>query len=179
VILYDPAYYPTPTGDGEFVFQYEIVNNTDYQQMYATVGIQDGNHTTGITYNYFNQKPMTAATLAAGLAVKFTTAVPGASGTADRMTPTVLRLAQNQPNPFRGTTAIRFGLPHDGPVTLCVFDVNGQLVRTLYRGRMPAGEHTLPWLGTNDAGRPVAAGVYFYRLDAEAQTNTKKLLLIR
>ncbi|MBD3237773.1 MAG: hypothetical protein GF330_13805, partial [Candidatus Eisenbacteria bacterium] len=71
VILYDPAYYPTATGDGVIVFQYETVNNSDSQQMYSTVGIQDAMHTTGITFNYFNRRPSTAAALAAGLAVKF------------------------------------------------------------------------------------------------------------
>jgi hypothetical protein len=179
VILYDPAYYPTPTGDGEFVFQYETVYNNDYLQMYSTVGIQNGDHTTGITYNYYNQKPPTAANLAAGLAVKFTTAVPGASDIADGRSTKALRLQPNEPNPFRGATVIRFGLTQDGPVALRVFDLNGQLVRTLYQGRMPAGEHTLPWLGTDQAGRPAPSGVYFYRLDAESQTNTRKLLLLR
>lgn len=179
VILYDPVYYPTLTGDGEFVFQYETVNNNDGQQMYSTVGIQNGDHTTGITYNYFNQRPTTAASLTAGLAVKFTTAMPGASGVTDGATPTALRLVQNEPNPFRGTTAIRFGLGSGGPVALRVFDVNGQLVRTLYDGRLPAGEHAVRWYGTDQAGQPVPAGVYFYKLDAAEQTTTKKLLLLR
>jgi len=179
VILYDPAYYPTPTGDGEFTFQYEVVNNNDGQQMYSTVGIQNRDHTSGITFNYFNQRPATAATLAAGLAVKFTTAVPGASALTESGNPAALRLVQSEPNPFRGTTAIHFGLAGDGAVALRVFDVNGGLVRTLYQGRMPAGEHTLRWYGTDQAGQPVPAGVYFYRLEADARTTTKKLLLIR
>jgi hypothetical protein len=181
VILYDPAWYPTPTGDGEVVCQYEVVYNSDSVQMYSTVGIQNGDHTTGLTFNYFNQRPATAAPLGTGLAVKFTTAAPGASGTgeADAGAPALFRLRANEPNPFHDGTTIRFALDRGGPVLLRVFDVNGQVVRTLYRGALPAGEHALRWTGMNDQDLPAPAGVYFYRLDAGEKTSTKKLLRLR
>jgi hypothetical protein len=181
VILNDPEYYPTATGDGEIIFQYETVQDNDALQMYATAGIQDGEHTTGITYSYFNQRPATAVNLAAGLAVKFTTATIGASGSdpADPVQARVFLLRQNEPNPFGASTAIRFALDRRGPVSLRVYDVNGHLVRTLLQGELAPGEYTMRWTGVNDRNRPAPAGVYFYRLDGADQTRTRKLMLVR
>ncbi len=180
VILYDPAYFPTYTGDGVIVFQYETLNNNDYQLMYSTCGIEDGEHTTGILYNYYNRKPATAANYAAGLAIKFTTQGPGASDAhaTDDGVPR-LQLHQNTPNPFQGGTLIRFDLDRERPIALRIFNVDGQLVRALLQGTLSAGPHAIDWTGHDDLGLPVPAGVYFYKLETGEQVATRKLLLLR
>jgi hypothetical protein len=76
VVFYDPAHYPTATGDGELVFQYKQVVNDDYTRMYSTVGIEDQTEEIGLTYTYGNQYAPGAAPLTSGLAIKFTTAAP-------------------------------------------------------------------------------------------------------
>jgi hypothetical protein len=76
IVLYDPAYHPTASGDGEVVFQYKRVYNEDRAFMYATVGIEDKTEEIGIQYSYANEYPAGAAPLSAGLAVKFTTEEP-------------------------------------------------------------------------------------------------------
>ena len=81
-ILYDPAYYPTYTGDGVIVFQYETVNNNDALQHYATVGIQNVDHSDGLTYTYFHTLPATASPQS-GRAIKLTTRGPGAADAHD------------------------------------------------------------------------------------------------
>jgi len=71
VILHDPAHYPTPSGDGEIVFQYETVANTDNQTRYASTGIQNGDRTVGIGYTYWGSYAPGAATLTSGRAIRF------------------------------------------------------------------------------------------------------------
>jgi hypothetical protein len=70
-ILFDPSYYPTTSHDGQIVFQYQTVNNGDGTDGYATVGIQNSDHTDGVLYTYANVYPAGAATLATGRAIKF------------------------------------------------------------------------------------------------------------
>jgi len=76
IVLYDPAYYPTRTGDGEIVFQYKQVVNDDYKTMYSTVGIEDQTETVGLQYSYSNQYAPGAVPLAPGLAIRLTTDSP-------------------------------------------------------------------------------------------------------
>jgi hypothetical protein len=181
VVLYDPAYYPTYSGDGVIVFQYETVNDDDALQHYATVGIQNTDHSDGLTYSYFHTLPATASPLQSGRAIKLTTLGPGAADAhgnapADART---FRVSLPAPNPGRETTALRFGLDRDQAVMLRIFDIDGRLVRTLVTGELRAGEHRVEWAGVDADGNRVAPGVYFYRLDAGDRTATRKVLIVR
>ena len=88
-------------------------------------------------------------------------------------------LGQCYPNPFNPSTTIRFGLSERMHVRLQIYDVSGRLVRTLVDGMRSEGEHFERWDGADSAGRTVASGVYFYRLDAGSFTETKKMVLLR
>ena len=101
------------------------------------------------------------------------------TGVAGGVLPVAMFLAQNQPNPFNPATEIAFGLPATQKISLKIFDVNGRLIRTLADGEYPAGRHSLAWRGTDDSGRPVASGMYFYRLTGREQTVTNKMLLLK
>lgn len=83
------------------------------------------------------------------------------------------------PNPFNPDTTIAFSTPKASTVELDILNVNGELVRTLIRGERLAGEQRLSWNGTDDAGRPVSSGVYFYRLRAGEQVLSKKTVLLK
>lgn len=74
------------------------------------------------------------------------------------------------PNPFNASTQIRYRLGRDTVVRLFIFDSAGQRVRQLYDGLQSAGDHVRPWDGRNDAGQPVASGVYQYRIVAGTGT---------
>jgi flagellar hook assembly protein FlgD len=88
-------------------------------------------------------------------------------------------LAQNSPNPFGASaTRIAFAVPREQDATLRVFDVQGRLVRTLVNGPVSAGTHTVEWNGRNDQERTVSAGVYFYRLEADGKSATRKMILL-
>jgi hypothetical protein len=91
-----------------------------------------------------------------------------------------LSLHQNRPNPFRDATSIRYSVFGErADVELAIFDLAGRRVRTLVSGAVAGGSHEAVWKGHNDDGRPVASGVYFYRLSGENRTVTKKLMLLR
>ncbi|MBD3220424.1 type I pullulanase [bacterium] len=96
--------------------------------------------------------------------------------------PRATRLLGNAPNPFNPTTEIRFDLAASdasAPVRLRVYDVRGQLVRTLVDAPRPAGVNTVVWDGRNDAGRPVASGVYVYRLETARQALSGRMLMLK
>ncbi len=97
----------------------------------------------------------------------------------DNMVPPELTLGQNYPNPFNPSTTISYQLPASGPVRLDIYNVRGQLVRTLIDAEQEAGYHSVVWNGTDNAGQSVASGIYFYRLSSPAQTLGKRMLLMK
>ncbi|MFQ5650277.1 MAG: SBBP repeat-containing protein [bacterium] len=88
-------------------------------------------------------------------------------------------LAQNHPNPFNPTTVISFAVPEAGKVKLTIYNMMGQLVKTLYYGQATAGEHKVVWNARNESGVKVASGVYIYRLEAKNFQGMKRLILMK
>jgi hypothetical protein len=79
--------------------------------------------------------------------------------------PRAVVLAGAAPNPFAASTDIAFSMPEAAHVRMTVYNVQGQMVRVLRDGRLPAGRHAVTWQGDDLVGRRLAAGVYFCRLD--------------
>jgi hypothetical protein len=94
-------------------------------------------------------------------------------------TPRFFELDQNYPNPFNSQTIIKFNLRRPAEVTLTIFNVLGQRVRKLAAERMSAGAHTIAWDGKDEKGSDVSSGIYFYRLKAGEQSQTKRLVLLK
>jgi hypothetical protein len=89
-------------------------------------------------------------------------------------------LSQNRPNPFNPTTTIEYSIAKPGHVSLRVYNVAGQLVKTLVdQGQAPATVKPVVWDGRNDAGRPVSSGVYFYRLVSPGYAQTRKMVVLK
>jgi hypothetical protein len=88
--------------------------------------------------------------------------------------PVSFELSQNFPNPFNPTTEISFSLANNSQVNLGVFNLNGQKVATLVDGSMGAGSHSV----TFDASG-LSSGVYFYTLQANGATETRKMVLTK
>lgn len=93
--------------------------------------------------------------------------------------PASYSLAQNFPNPFNPTTEIAFELPHRSRIALTVYDLLGREVKQLSGGMREAGQYRVVWDGTNERGRAVASGIYFYRLEASGFTQTRKMILLK
>ncbi len=102
----------------------------------------------------------------------------GGSGTAvgddsDNL-PTSYSLAQNYPNPFNPTTEIAFDLPSKSKVRLTVFNILGQEVTTLVNKELGPGHHSIQWDGGTQA-----SGIYFYKLEANNFSETRKMMLVK
>ena len=99
--------------------------------------------------------------------------------------PYTFSVAQNYPNPFNPSTTIRYQIPASGKVTLRIYNVLGQVIRTLVDDFQSAGSHAVSWNSRNDAGNAVATGVYFYRCTTlpsagvAQYTRTMKMLLVK
>jgi len=90
-----------------------------------------------------------------------------------------LSLKPNYPNPFNPSTTISFNLPGNGEVKLDVFNLKGQRVRRLIDSSLTLGEHSIIFNGLDDHGRPVASGIYLYRLQHDGKTITRKMMLMK
>lgn len=90
-----------------------------------------------------------------------------------------LTLLPNYPNPFNPTTTITYSVPTHCRVTIHIFDVAGNFVRTILSAEQPPGRYTIHWNGLNDRGHEVASGTYFCCLTAGKQSLSRKMLLMR
>ena len=98
--------------------------------------------------------------------------------------PKEFAIAQNYPNPFNPETRIQYQLPRESEVSLRVFNLLGQTVKSLVNRRISAGYHESIWDGRDASGKPVASGVYIYHFKANAGDNTRfekvrKMVLLR
>ncbi len=93
--------------------------------------------------------------------------------------PETYALSVNYPNPFNPATNIEYSIPSRSHVTIEVFNILGQEVRTLVDETRPAGEHRITWDGTDRNGTQVATGVYLYRIEADSYIETRKMLFLK
>jgi hypothetical protein len=95
-------------------------------------------------------------------------------------TPTEFALLQNFPNPFNPETTIKYNVAEGGSVSLRIYNVVGQVVRTLVAEQQSAGRYTIRWNGTDDRGVSVSSGIYFYQITAGREfQDVKKLMLLK
>ncbi len=94
-------------------------------------------------------------------------------------TPTEFTLLQNYPNPFNPETTIKYNLAEAGDVHLRIYNIVGQVVRTLVAERQPAGRYQVRWAGTDDRGLAVSSGIYFYQITAGKFQDVKRLMLLK
>ncbi|MFO8145702.1 MAG: FlgD immunoglobulin-like domain containing protein [Candidatus Syntrophosphaera sp.] len=89
-------------------------------------------------------------------------------------------LLQNHPNPFNPSTSISFLVKEPSPdYKLCVYNLRGQLVKTLFKGALDKGKHSVAWDGTDENGKGVSSGIYHYRLENGKYTSTKRMVLMK
>ncbi len=88
--------------------------------------------------------------------------------------PSKFNLYQNYPNPFNPETVIKFDVPKDQRVKIVIYDITGREVNKLLNEEVKAGTYNVRWNGSN-----YASGVYFYRIETESYTLTKKMLLVK
>ena len=179
ILLMDPAYYPTNTGDGEITFQYKTVGEPGG----CTIGIENNTETVALQYVFDDIYAITATEVRNNYAIKFTTdSATVVSVSQDGETASIpdnYVLEQNYPNPFNPQTNITYSIPEPAFVKLCVYNINGTLVKTLFEGNQSAGRYQTVWDGENSSGMKVGSGVYFYRIQANSFIQTRKMILLK
>jgi len=100
------------------------------------------------------------------------------TGVGDTPALTELQVLPNHPNPFNSSTQLNVGLPKASDVRVDVYDVAGRRVRTLTERAVPSGWRQIPFAPRDDSGRPLASGVYFYRVRAAGTTITRRMVIV-
>jgi acetyl esterase/lipase len=88
-------------------------------------------------------------------------------------------LQQNYPNPFNPSTNITFSLAHDSHASVVIYNIQGQKITTLLEQRLTLGHHTIQWNGLDITGKRVPSGVYFYKLQTDGSTITRKMVIVQ
>ncbi len=88
-------------------------------------------------------------------------------------------LQGNYPNPFNPETTIRYSVKETVPVTIEIYNLKGQLVRTLVNEVKTAGNYSVIWNGRDSHNQPVSSGVYFYKMNAGKYSSTKKMIMMK
>jgi len=91
--------------------------------------------------------------------------------------PLYFDLKQNYPNPFNPSARIDYMLAKHNHVTITIYNLLGQKVKTLFDGSKPAGDYSITWDGTAGDNHQVASGIYFYKLDTGEYVRSKRMML--
>ncbi len=179
------------TGTGKYALRYPAYNATNYYAGISNEQLNAGGYFArtmwfGLSMRFVRDAAMGDIPIRVHLAHDvFTWMAVGCNqpGCDEKLTPAetprTYRLSQNYPNPFNPTTTIRFDMKERGLVTVKIYDVAGRLVRTLANEVRDAGAYSAVWDGRNERGAAVASGIYFYRMETEGFSATKKLVMLR
>ncbi len=189
IILYDPEYYPTPTGDGEIVVQYLSAP----KQEDITIGIENERESIGIQYYYNGSYHPLAGEITDSFAIKYTTYSPilyesrdGTQSSEVLMSTVSTRtlLHAPYPNPFKEMTVIRYQIAQgvdskqESVVSLKIYDITGRLVKQFNHLTIQPFNQVI-WDGRDTRGRRVPAGIYFVRFEAGDYKKVEKAILLK
>jgi hypothetical protein len=182
IIVTDTSLTPLTanTRDSEIILQWKSVGSIAS----TTVGQQNQAMSVGLNCFYNGTYDPMMAPLTGGRATKFTTDPPRLKsgvevGPVFSNLPLRFALGPAVPNPSRGHLGISYDLPVEAAVSLKVYNLSGQLVRTLVSGQEEAGYKHVSWDGRTENGSRASSGVYFYRLEAGSFAATRKLVVVR
>jgi len=97
----------------------------------------------------------------------------------EHLIPVATTLDKNFPNPFNPETTIRFATKNAGNVRINIYNLKGQLVRSLLNETKEAGYHHVVWNGKDNNGQTVSSGIYLYRMDTNGYSATQKMMLMK
>ncbi len=100
--------------------------------------------------------------------------------TSNESLPTIAKLNDNYPNPFNPRTTISFSIPEESKVELSIYNIKGQIVRSLAKDNFDSGEHSVIWFGKDNNDKKCSSGIYFYQLKVNGiPKSVKKCLLLK
>ena len=93
--------------------------------------------------------------------------------------PKEYQLYNNYPNPFNPVTNIKFDIPKFDYVDILIYNINGQIIRTLQSGNLAPGKYNISWDGLDNHGQNLPSGIYFYYMEAAGFTKKNKMVLVK
>lgn len=174
LILLDPNFYATQTGDGIIIFQYkEIIDVDDHG---STVGIESPDKNQGVEYLFNYSYHPDASPLTNGLAIKFLVEDQILDNEQSYL-PSDFSIESIYPNPFNPVANIDINMKVSSNVEVSIIDLNGRLIKKLHNGYLPSGNHKFIW----KANTNISSGVYFVKLNLlnYKSSITKELTLIK
>tara|TARA_B100000401_G_scaffold290793_1_gene199102 strand:+ start:940 stop:3540 length:2601 start_codon:yes stop_codon:yes gene_type:complete len=189
LVLYDPAYHTTSTGDGDIKFQYKEIHDIDNGQYdgkwgnYSTIGIESPSQDHGIQYQFrnsldnFGGYQWGSRLVEDEMAILFTTEGVSQLNIDSKIAslPSKMELISNHPNPFNPTTTIKFAINSYSNVDLIITDISGrEVVRLLNNQFFSPGVYSYDFNASS-----LSTGIYFYTLRSDLEVVTNKMLFLK
>ena len=114
-----------------------------------------------------------------GIVLRFKNQLTGVADRPTEVIPNEFQLSQNYPNPFNPTTTINYTLPARQTVSLAIYNLKGELVKSLVNGPVSEGSHAVVWDATNEFGQKVTSGIYIYLLRSGNRQVARQMVLIK
>ncbi|MDO9390833.1 MAG: M20/M25/M40 family metallo-hydrolase [bacterium] len=169
----------TPLAEADTIYVMDMKNNGSSYEGRACA-VRDSGKTVFFGFPLYFMDKDQARLAAQQVMLEFGEPYVGVEGKpGNRGQGTAFRLEQNAPNPFRQTTVISYRLPKAGMVSLKIYNIAGQTVKTLVNTGQTAGRFTVIWDGCDDHGINISNGVYIYRLQAGETSQTRKMIVLK
>jgi hypothetical protein len=147
----------------------------------TTPDIDEGAEPGDIIEVFFNnlRVPIEISWLRNGQIENLSDLITNVKGNMEGLLPTTFDISQNYPNPFNPTTTIRYQVPKIEKVTIEVYSILGERVKTLVNELIEPGYYEIKWNSNNDHNNQVASGVYIYRMIAGGFVKSKKMIILK
>jgi len=167
ILSWDP---PSPArGIIEYkIYRDDLEIGTTTETTYTDPTIQSGNYTYGVSVIFDG-----------GFESDVTEIDIEHTDASDLTVPTITELRGNYPNPFNPSTNISFSTTQAGHVSIRIYNMRGQLVKTLLNEDLEAAYHNIAWNGKDKFDNDVSSGIYFYNMRTENYNSTKKMILMK
>ena len=156
-----------------------IFRSTDLGETWGQITTPAETETDYIVSGVFLNKDFGYVFTDAGLVLRFENQVTRISEPNFSNTPVDFELSQNYPNPFNPTTTIAYSVSETEIVTLKVYNLRGEEVKTLVDGKVNVGKHYVDWDATDNSGQKVTSGLYLYVLKIANQKLSKSMIFLK
>ncbi|MDP8241953.1 MAG: T9SS type A sorting domain-containing protein, partial [Candidatus Celaenobacter antarcticus] len=181
LILFDPAFYPTASGNGEIQCNYHTINNPDATSNYSTIGIENLIQSDGVLYTYADMYPASAIPLENELTIKYTTDPPDPYYAVDEEPAGIKGSLLIYPQPSSGSTVISYYSKENSAINFSagIYNIKGQLVKEIIFDNSNDKSKQYIWDGFDCHNRKSPNGIYFVKINENNSIKIGKIILLR